>query len=102
MSELNSQALNAFSRNVELVTILMGNNDACTSSISTMTSLANYESQFKTAMATLHTDLPGAAIKVGSLANAYRLWELFHTSSTATGCGNSSTPTRPRHRHGAI
>ncbi|MHB8242461.1 MAG: SGNH/GDSL hydrolase family protein [Solirubrobacteraceae bacterium] len=84
MSDLNSQALNAYSRNVELVTIEIGNNDACTSSITTMTSIANFESQFKTAMTTLHTDLPNAAIKVGSLANAYRLWELFHTNSTAT------------------
>jgi lysophospholipase L1-like esterase len=84
MSELNSQALKAVSRKVELVGIFMGNNDACTSSISTMTSTSTFESEFKTAMATLNSELPGAAIKVASLANAYRLWEIFHGNSSAT------------------
>ncbi len=85
MTNLNSQAANAVSHHVELVTILMGSNDACTSSISTMTATATYESQFKTAINTLTSLLPsGAQIAVGSLPNAYRLWELFHTNSAAT------------------
>lgn len=84
MSELSSQALKAVSRKVELVGIFMGNNDACTSSISTMTSTASFESEFKTAMVTLNSELPGAAIKVASVANAYRLWEIFHGNSSAT------------------
>jgi lysophospholipase L1-like esterase len=83
MSELNTQALSAVSRKVELVGILMGANDACTTSLSTMTSVETYETEFKTAMATLNSGLPKAAIKVGSLANVYRLWELFHGNSSA-------------------
>lgn len=85
MTNLNSQATNAVSHHVELVTILMGSNDACTSSISTMTATSTYESQFKTAINTLTSLLPsGAQIAVGSLPNAYRLWELFHTVLAAT------------------
>ncbi len=89
MAELNGQAEKAVSRKVELVGILMGANDACTSSISTMTSVANYQSQFEAAMKTLTTGVPGAAIHVGSLPNVYRLWEIFHTNSSAVNTWNS-------------
>lgn len=89
MGELNSQAKNAVSRKVELVGILMGHNDACTSSISTMTSVATFQSQFETAMSTLASGLPSAQINVGSLANVYRLWEIFHTNSSAVNTWNS-------------
>jgi lysophospholipase L1-like esterase len=89
MTELNAQAEKAVSRKVELVGILMGHNDACTSSISTMTSVATFQSQFETAMKTLTTGLPGAQLNVGSLANVYRLWEIFHTNSSAVNTWNT-------------
>src|SRR5690242_9408567 len=50
MVELNGQAEKAVSRHVELVGVLMGANDACTSSLSTMTSVATYQSEFEQAM----------------------------------------------------
>jgi lysophospholipase L1-like esterase len=89
MGELNGQAEKAVTRKVELVGILMGANDACTSSVSTMTSVESYRSQFETAMKTLTSGLPGAQINVGSLANVYRLWEIFHTNSTAVSTWNT-------------
>lgn len=89
MEGLNAQAEKAVTRKVELVGILMGNNDACTSSISTMTSVATFEKDFKQALTTLTTGLPSVAIKVGSLANAYRLWEIFHTNSSAVSTWNT-------------
>ncbi len=89
MSELNGQAEKALTRKVELVSVLMGANDACTSSVSTMTSVANYKSQFETAMNTLTKGLPSAQIDIGSLANVYRLWEIFHTNSSAVSTWNS-------------
>jgi lysophospholipase L1-like esterase len=89
MSGLNGQAEKAVSSKVELVGILMGANDACTSSIGTMTSVANYQSQFETAMKTLTTGIPSAQINVGSLPNVYRLWEIFHTNATAVKTWNS-------------
>lgn len=89
MTELNGQAEKAVSRKVELVGILMGANDACTSSISTMTSVANYQSQFEAAMKTLTTGIPSAQINIGSLPNVYRLWEIFHTNSSAVNTWNS-------------
>lgn len=89
MGELNGQAEKAVSRKVELVGVLMGANDACTSSISTMTSVATYQSQFEAAMKTLTTGIPGSQINIGSLPNVYRLWEIFHTNSSAVNTWNS-------------
>jgi lysophospholipase L1-like esterase len=89
MAELNVQAEKAVSRKVELVGILMGANDVCTSSLSTMTSVETYKSEFELAMKTLTTGLPSATIDVGSLPNVYRLWEIFHTNSTAVSTWNT-------------
>ncbi|MBA3807543.1 MAG: SGNH/GDSL hydrolase family protein [Solirubrobacterales bacterium] len=89
MSELNGQAEKAVSRKVELVGSLMGANDACTSSVSTMTTVANYQSQFEQAMKTLTTGVPSAQINVGSVPNVYRLWEILHTNSSAVSTWNS-------------
>jgi lysophospholipase L1-like esterase len=89
MSELGGQAEKAVSHKVELVGVLMGANDACTSSVSTMTSVANYQSQFESAMKTLTTGIPTAQINIGSLPNVYRLWEIFHTNSSAVNTWNS-------------
>jgi lysophospholipase L1-like esterase len=88
MEGLKGQAEKAVSRKVELVGILLGANDACTSSIS-MTSTATYQSQLEQGMNTLTTGLPSAQINVGSLPNVYRLWEIFHTNSSAVNTWNS-------------
>jgi lysophospholipase L1-like esterase len=89
MVELNGQAEKAVSRKVELLGVLMGANDACTSSLSTMTPVATYQSEFEQAMNTLTKGLPGAQINIGSLPNVYRLWEIFHTDSSADNTWNS-------------
>ncbi len=89
MGELNGQAEKAVSRKVELVGILMGHNDACTSSISTMTSVSTFQSEFEQGMNTLTKGLPSAQINVGSLANVYRLWEIFHTNTNAVNTWNT-------------
>jgi lysophospholipase L1-like esterase len=89
MGELNGQATNAVSRKVELVGVLMGANDACTSSVSTMTAVSTYQSQFEQAMNTLAAGVPSAQVNIGSLANVYRLWEVFHTNSSAVNTWNT-------------
>ena len=89
MAELYGQAALAVSRKVELVGILMGANDACTSSISTMTSVASYESQFESAMKLLTSGIPTAQINVSSLPNVYRLWEIFNTNLSAVSTWNT-------------
>lgn len=83
MADLNGQAQVAVSRNVQYVTILMGANDACTSSESTMTSVATYRSQLDTALATLKSGLPNAAVFVASVPDVKRLWFIGKDNSSA-------------------
>jgi lysophospholipase L1-like esterase len=83
MSNLSAQMSSAVSQRVQYVTVLMGGNDACTSSISGMTSVATFEAQFSTAMNTVTTGLPSARIFVASIPNVYHLWEIFKNDFVA-------------------
>ena len=80
MSALNGQVTTAVSQGAQYVTILMGANDVCTSSVATMTPTATLESQLRTALQTLSTGLPNARIYVVSIPNVYHLWEILHTN----------------------
>jgi lysophospholipase L1-like esterase len=81
VSGLNEQAKKAVSDGAELVTVLIGANDACASP---STSQASFSSSFQAAITTLSSGLPNARIYVASVPNLMHLWELFHTNPTAT------------------
>ncbi len=84
MRDAQGQAQIAVTQGASYVTILMGANDACTSSISTMTSVSDFRAQFTAAMNVLATGLPsGSHVFVGSVPNIYQLWALFRNNSTA-------------------
>ncbi len=83
MVHLNGQGLNAVAQGAELVTILMGANDVCTSSEATMTPVATFRSQFAQAMATLSTGLPDARIGVASVPDIYNLWAILKDNISA-------------------
>ncbi len=83
MTDLNGQVTTAVSQGVEYITILMGANDVCTSSESTMTSVATFTSQFQTAMNTISTGLPNARVSITSIPNIYQLWNVLHTNGSA-------------------
>jgi len=76
MDDLNKQAQNAIAQNVEYVTILMGSNDACTSSLESMTNLKTFENQFIEAMDNLTQELPNAIIYVLGLPDIYQLCDI--------------------------
>ena len=80
MNALGGQVGAAVSQSVEYVTILMGANDVCTSSVSTMTPTATLEAQLQSAMATLSSGLPNTRIFVVSIPNVYHLWQILHTN----------------------
>ena len=82
-SAMPEQAATAVSQGVEYVTILIGANDACTSSESTMTSVDAYRDSIHTALATLKSGLPNARVAVISIPNVYRLWYIGHTNAGA-------------------
>ena len=83
MADLNGQVTTVVSQKVEYVTILMGANDVCTSSLDTMTPVDTYRLQFATALAALSSGLPDARISVSSVPNVHHLWEIFYTNSSA-------------------
>ncbi|GAA1888450.1 SGNH/GDSL hydrolase family protein [Asanoa iriomotensis] len=82
-SDMPGQATATVGRNPQYVTILIGANDACTSSESSMTSVATFRGQIDTALNTLRNGLPNAKVAVISIPDIKRLWEVGRTSGTA-------------------
>jgi GDSL-like Lipase/Acylhydrolase family len=89
MKELPTQMTNVIRQRVEYVVVAMGANDVCTSEEGTMTSVASYESNLKSALASLTRELPNVKISLGSIPNVYWLWSLLHTNSSAVSTWNS-------------
>jgi len=87
MADLDGQLTTVASQHVDYVTILMGANDACTSSVSTMTPVtgtgSTFQSQFTTAMTHFTTASPNTKIFVSSIPNIYNLWSLLHSNGSA-------------------
>lgn len=83
MSSLAVQAATAVTQHPAYVTILMGANDACTSSESTMTPVATFEAQFRQALQTLTAGLPNSSVFVASIPNIKRLWNIGKDSFAA-------------------
>ena len=79
-----SQAQAAVAQQAQYVTILIGANDVCTGSISSMTTTAQFTTAFQSTMSTLESGLPpGAHIFVSSIPNIYGLWSVLHGNSAA-------------------
>ena len=82
MTELAGQMTTAAGQHVEYVTLLMGGNDVCTSSESTMTSVSNFRTQFSNAMNVI-TSSPTTLVYVASLPNVSNLWSVLKNNSSA-------------------
>jgi len=83
MVDLAGQLTTAANQHVQYVTVLMGGNDICTSSESTMTSVATFRSQFTTAMNAITSGSPSTRVYVVSIPNVYNLWSVLKDSFTA-------------------
>jgi lysophospholipase L1-like esterase len=84
MRDAPGQAQVAVTQGARYVTILMGANDLCTDSISTMTSVPDFRAQFTAAMNILATGLPaGSHVFVSSIPDVYQLWALFRNDAAA-------------------
>jgi lysophospholipase L1-like esterase len=83
MAAAPGQATQAVSQGARYVTILLGANDLCTTSPSTMTSPGDFQAQFSQAMATLMAQDPDPYVFVSSIPNLYQLWQVLHTNSLA-------------------
>ena len=84
MRDAPAQAQVAVGQGARYVTILTGANDVCTSSISTMTPVADFRAQFTATMNVLAQGLPaGSTVFVSSIPNVYQLWALFRNDPVA-------------------
>src|SRR3954471_3176409 len=83
MSGAQAQATQAVSQGAQYVTILLGANDVCTSTVAGMTPTATFKAQFPQALQTLTAGVPGAHVYVSSIPNVYNLWKVLHTNLTA-------------------
>ena len=83
MSALQGQMKALASHKVEYATVLMGDNDVCTTTTANMTPVASFRSQFQSALKYFFAHDAKAHVFVSSLNNVYRLWQLFHNNPTA-------------------
>ena len=83
MSAAAHQASAAAAQHAAYVTVLLGANDLCTASPSTMTSTHTFKTQFRQAMVTLKQELPQARIFVSSIPDIYQLWKVLHPNRVA-------------------
>jgi lysophospholipase L1-like esterase len=70
------QANLAGDHSAQYVTMLIGANDACTSSESSMTSVDAYRANVRAGLNQLKARLPNAKVRVVSIPNIRRLWEI--------------------------
>ncbi|MFG2827971.1 SGNH/GDSL hydrolase family protein [Streptomyces sp. NPDC048434] len=74
MSELPDQITEAVDRRPELVTVLIGANDACRRDVGTMTPKAAFRADFVRSMTHLRRALPHTQVYVAAVPDLLRLW----------------------------
>ena len=83
MADLAGQMSSVVNARSGVVTVLMGANDVCTSSESTMTTVDAFRSQFTTAMDRVTSDSPSTLVFVASIPNIHKLWSVLKSKSAA-------------------
>ncbi len=79
-----AQAVKSVSQGAKYVTMLLGANDLCTSSPSTMTLVHSFRTDYQQTLRTVIAGLPRRGrIFVSSIPDVYQLWEIYHSDSTA-------------------
>lgn len=82
IAALPGQASTAASQGVQYATVLLGANDACTSSPSTMTSVDSFRVSARSGLQTLANG-GVSTVFVASIPDVYQLWQVGRTSSSA-------------------
>jgi lysophospholipase L1-like esterase len=83
MADLKAQMTVANGQHVDLVTVLMGGNDACAPTEEAMTQVGTFRAQFEEALDTLSEGSPDARVLVLSVPNVKDLWAILHDNSSA-------------------
>jgi lysophospholipase L1-like esterase len=83
VDDLARQSNEAVAIHPGYVTVLIGANDACTSSENNMTSVADFRARLDEALTVLATNLPKTRVLVASIPDLLRLWEVEHRDRLA-------------------
>ncbi|MFF4387099.1 MULTISPECIES: SGNH/GDSL hydrolase family protein [unclassified Streptomyces] len=75
MADLPAQLAGAAAHKPDLVTVMVGSNDACRATASSMTPVAEFRSGFEKALADLRAASPTSQVYVSSVPDLQRLWE---------------------------
>lgn len=89
VADLPSQAQSALNQNAGYVTILIGANDACTSTEGGMTSVDDFRDRFASALAILDPNSRDVNVFVASIPDVHRLWEVGKNSGSARTAWNT-------------
>ncbi|WP_458243548.1 SGNH/GDSL hydrolase family protein [Streptomyces sp. MAI_2237] len=81
MADLPGQITRAVARKPQLVTVMVGANDACRVSTAAMTPVADFRADFEDALAGLRKALPKTQVYVASVPNLKRLWSQGRTNA---------------------
>lgn len=82
-ANLPAQAQLAVTQKAQYVTVLIGANDACTSTVAGMTPVSAFEASVLAALTTVNQGTPSAKIFVASIPNLKRMWELSKSKAGA-------------------
>ncbi|TDU78370.1 SGNH/GDSL hydrolase family protein [Streptomyces sp. KS 21] len=75
MADLAGQLASAAEHKPDLVTVMVGSNDACRPTASSMTPVAEFRAGFEKALAGLRAASPASQVYVSSVPDLQRLWE---------------------------
>ncbi|MFD6415395.1 GDSL-type esterase/lipase family protein [Streptomyces sp. NPDC060194] len=80
MEGLTPQVQRAVRHEPELLTVLMGANDACREDVAYMTPVADFRRDFESALRTVRKDSPKTQVYVSSVPDLKRLWSQGRTN----------------------
>jgi hypothetical protein len=83
MDALDAQLAKAVAQRADVVTVMIGANDACAADPTAMTPVADFRDSFRRALQTYFSGRPGGTMLVSSVPSLYRVWQLGHTNPTA-------------------
>ncbi|GGW38928.1 lipoprotein [Streptomyces lucensis JCM 4490] len=81
VADLPDQMARAAAHDPELVTVMVGANDACRASTAAMTPVDDFRADFEKALGTLRAARPKAQVYVSSVPNLKRLWSEGRTNA---------------------
>jgi lysophospholipase L1-like esterase len=89
-AEVGAQAVDLYGQmgiavwqKADVVTVLIGANDACTSTVGAMTPVSSFTNSIQSAFAYFFSNRPGARIMLSSIPNIYRVWQVAHSNPLA-------------------